>query len=239
MTPTGTITRMVPTTTDLGIRGVEGPTDDSEICATRRRQRKNLLVSLIFAQGIPLLLAGDELGRTQQGNNNAYCQDNLLSWVDWSRLSTDQDLTQFIARLTRLRRDHPVFRSRRYALRRPMIGAGGVADLAWLTSSGDVIDQWTETQETLGIFLNGRGIRREDGRRLHGDSFIIYLNPHREEQEVRLPKAAYGKSWEVLIDTASEDPAEESKVTYTSGSTFRMGANSSLVLEASLDRGLL
>ena len=212
--------------------GVEGPTDDPRICATRRRQRKNLLVSLMLSQGIPLLLAGDELGRTQQGNNNAYCQDNYLSWVDWSELSTDQDLTQFIARLTRLRRDHPVFRSRRYALRRPMMGSGGVADLAWLTSSGDVIEQWTEAQESLGIFLNGRGIRREDGRRLPGDSFIIYLNPHREEQEVRLPKAAYGKSWEVLIDTTNEDPAEESKVTYKSGSTFRMAANSSLVLRS-------
>jgi isoamylase len=212
--------------------GVEGPADDPGICATRRRQRKNLLVSLMLSQGIPLLLAGDELGRTQQGNNNAYCQDNYLSWVDWSELSTGQDLTQFIARLTRLRRDHPVFRSRRYALRRPMIGSGGVADLAWLTSSGDVIHQWTEAQEPLGIFLNGRGIRREDGRRLTGDSFIIYLNPHREEQEVRLPKAAYGKSWEVLIDTTSEDPAEESSVTYTSGSAFRMGANSSLVLRS-------
>jgi glycogen operon protein len=214
--------------------GAEGPTDDPNIRDTRRRQRKNMLASLILSQGVPLLLAGDELGRTQQGNNNAYCQDNQLSWLNWEELSADANLAEFVGKLTRLRRNHPIFRRRRYAVRRPVGGSGGVPDLAWLSASGDVVQgsEWVDGQDLVGFFLNGNGIRDLDssGLRITDDSFILYLNPIRKEQPVRLPGLAYGESWEIIIDTAQEEPTEESGTNFASGTSLITMANSLLVL---------
>jgi isoamylase len=214
--------------------GVEGPTDDLGIQRLRIRQRKNLLTSLILSQGVPLLLAGDELGRTQQGNNNAYCQDNHLSWTNWNELSIDRNMTEFVGKLVRLRRDHPIFRRFRYSVRRPVSESGVIPDLAWLSPSGEVVQgsRWEEAEGPIGIFLNGQGIRDLDssGKRITDDSFILYLNPVREEQQVRLPDPTYGRSWEVMIDTANEGPTGETGANYISESALRMVSNSALVL---------
>jgi isoamylase len=213
--------------------GFEGPTDDPEIQAIRLRQRKNLLTSLILAQGVPLLLAGDELGRTQQGNNNAYCQDNYLSWIRWQGLSADQDLTEFVGKLTRLRRDHPIFRRRRYSEGRPVRGSGHIPDLALVSRLGNIIQSTAPIgeDEPFGIFLNGRVIHDANGRPITDNSFILYLNGNHRNQEVSLPGSAYAGSWEVVIDTVDE-LTTESEVTYTYESKLSMLGNSALVLRS-------
>src|SRR5580698_6544125 len=213
--------------------GFEGPTDDSSIQVLRLRQRKNLLVSLILAQGVPLLLAGDELGRTQQGNNNAYCQDNDISWLNWLNLSAEQDLTDFVGKLTRLRRDHPIFRRRRYADGRPIRGSGFIPDLALLSRLGILSDSSSLDQgnDPFGIILNGRIIYDANERPISDNSFILYPNAARSDREVRLPGKQFGESWEVVIDTFN-DPVVETAVTYGAESTLSIRANSILVLRS-------
>lgn len=211
--------------------GFEGPTEDPDIRVLRLRQRKNLLTSLILAQGVPLLLAGDELGRTQQGNNNAYCQDNYISWLNWSDLSADQDLTEFMGKLTRLRRDHPIFRRRRYADGRPIRGSGYIPDLALLSQLGDLIEGTSLDQgdEPFGIFLNGRIIYDANGHPINDNSFILYINSAHEDREVRLPGEIFGRSWKVVIDTFN-NPTADAEAICAPESALNMPANSILVL---------
>ncbi|MGZ4618624.1 MAG: glycogen debranching protein GlgX [Frankiaceae bacterium] len=194
--------------------GVEGPTDDAGIRALRERQTRNLLTTLLLSQGVPMLLAGDELGRTQGGNNNAYCQDNELSWIDWQRAAHFADLTAFVARLTRLRRDHPVFRRRRFFQGRPVRGTN-LEDIAWLTPEGQPMTdaQWTSGQaRALTVFLNGAGIPEVDrhGRRIEDDSFLLLVNPTAEELAFTLPDATYGLRWVTCVDTADPRRAGDS-----------------------------
>src|SRR5205814_958486 len=120
--------------------GVEGDTDDVEVVALREQQKRNFLTTLFLAQGVPMLLHGDELGRTQRGNNNAYCQDNELSWVDWEQAREFEHLTEFVQRLSALRRDHPVFHRRRFFQGRPFRGSD-VDDIAWLQPSGEAMSE--------------------------------------------------------------------------------------------------
>ena len=186
--------------------GAEGPTDDPTIQELRERQKRNLLTTLFLSQGVPMLLHGDELGRTQSGNNNAYCQDNAISWVDWKRAEGFHSLTDFTARLVRLRRDHPVFRRRRFFQGRPVRGTS-LEDLAWLTPAGVPMSDahWTDgSTRALAIFYNGDGIPEPDrrGRKLRDDSFLLLVNPSPDVVAFTLPGPAYGAAWEIVLDTA-------------------------------------
>ncbi len=188
--------------------GAEGATDDPAIEALRERQKRNLVATLFLSQGVPMLLAGDELGRTQLGNNNAYCQDNAISWVDWERAAGFTELAEFTARLARLRREHPVFRRRRFFEGRPVRGTN-LEDIAWLTPDGEPMTdrEWTAGHaHALTVFLNGEGIPERDrrGRPVRDDSFLLMANPSADRRPFTVPGPAYGTSWTDCLD--SSDP---------------------------------
>ncbi len=188
--------------------GVEGPAEEPSILELRARQQRNFLVTLFLSQGIPMLLAGDEIGRTQAGNNNAYCQDNELSWVDWSRAAAERDLLDFTRQLARLRRRHPVFRRRRFFK--------GKADIAWLTPAGDPMtdaDWQASYAKSVAVFLNGAAITEPDPR---GDpvtdmKFLLLFNAGAEPITFTLPEAKLGSDWEIVIDTLSPDGIGEAE----------------------------
>jgi isoamylase len=181
--------------------GVEGGTDDPAVLACRSSQQRNLLTTLLLSQGVPMLLAGDELGRTQGGNNNAYCQDNEISWVDWEHI--DDDLLAFTQRLIALRHDHPTSRRRRYFQGRPI---RGTVDLGWCKPDGtEMTDEDWEVghARSVGLFINGESITHKDprGQAVVDDSFLLLLSAHDEPIEWTLP-GQWGHSWRVVLDTA-------------------------------------
>ena len=185
--------------------GAEGPTDDAAVLELRARQQRNLLATLLLSQGVPMLLAGDEMGRTQQGNNNGYCQDNEISWVDWEH--RDEDLLRFAKLLLQLRREHPVFRRRRWFQGRPIRGLD-IADIVWLKPDAGVMteDDWKNGQAlSLAIYLNGNQIATTDGygRREQDDSFYLLCNAFYEPLEFRLPDKDFGKVWSRVFETGS------------------------------------
>ena len=193
--------------------GVEGPTDDLEVLELRARQRRNFIATLFLSQGVPMLLHGDELGRTQRGNNNAYCQDNDITWVDWA--SVDTDLVEFTSLVSRLRRDHPVFRRRRFFDGRPVRrGAGApLPDIAWFTPNAEEMSEedWEAGfGKSVAVFLNGDGIpdRNSRGERVTDDSFILIFNAHDGSIDFTLPAPEYGMKWEVVLDTATPQQVE-------------------------------
>ncbi|SDH34316.1 glycogen operon protein [Sinosporangium album] len=201
--------------------GVEGPTGRPEITRLRRRQRRNMLATLFLSQGVPMLLAGDELGRTQLGNNNAYCQDNEISWVDWSLAEPEADLLAFIRFLAELRSRHPVFQRRRFF--RGSSAGDGAHDLVWLTPSGgemSAADWQTGYAKSLAAYLNGGAITEPGprGERIVDDSFLLLINAHHEDLAFTLPGPEFGAVWLPVIDTADEEPAEEN-----GGSSFGPG----------------
>jgi glycogen operon protein len=186
--------------------GAEGPTDDGTVRALRERQKRNFIATLLLSQGVPMLSHGDELGRTQGGNNNVYCQDNEISWIDWDRAREVEVLTDFTARLAALRAAHPVFRRQRFFESRPIRGSG-VDDIAWLRPDGQPMDDadWNGGYtQSLMIFLNGRTIpdRDEVGERVIDDSFLLLVNAHHQPTTFTLPDEAYGRVWEAVVDTA-------------------------------------
>ena len=191
--------------------GAEGPSSDPAITELRARQRRNFLATLLCSQGVPMLLAGDELGRTQRGNNNAYCQDNETSWVDWSGLGDYADLLEFAQVVAELRRDHPVFRRRRF-FRGPDAGAvNGVGDIAWFTPSGrEMLDaDWkTGYAKALGVFLNGDAITEPDprGERVRDDSFLLLFSAGDQACRFTLPGPKFGGSWALVLDTGTAAP---------------------------------
>jgi len=184
--------------------GAEGNTDDPEILNLRSRQTRNFLVTLFLSQGVPMLVSGDEAGRTQKGNNNAYCQDNEISWFDWE--SIDQDLLLFAKKIIQIRKTHPVFCRRRWL--RGVPGKGQeIEDIAWFLPEGrEMTDEnWNhDFAKSLAVFMYGNGIRRVDaeGKPIKDDSFYVLFNAHYEPVEYHLPEEKYGKEWECLIDTA-------------------------------------
>jgi glycogen operon protein len=191
--------------------GVEGPSDDSVINALRARQKRNFLATLFLSQGVPMLLGGDELARTQGGNNNAYCQDNEISWFDWER--ADRNLLQYTRALIAFRREHAVFRRRRFFEGRPI---QGVPDIGWFAPDGSEMsqDDWDKGfAKSLGVFLNGDAIPTVDprGAAVQDDSFLVLFNAHYEPLEFALPER-FGQLWEVAIDTADELPPSEGRV---------------------------
>jgi isoamylase len=190
--------------------GVEGPTDDPDVLELRARQSRNILATLMLSQGTPMLAHGDELGRTQQGNNNVYCQDSELSWMDWSLIDKNSDLLEFTANVIRLRRKHPVFRRRRFFEGRPIRSRDQQRDIAWFTPAGEEMtpEDWDSGfGKSLAVFLNGEGIPEPDqrGERVVDDSFVLCFNAHHEYLDFTLPSADYGTEWTVAIDTAVPD----------------------------------
>jgi isoamylase len=187
--------------------GVEGPTDDADIGALRRRQVRNFLATLFLSQGVPMLLGGDELGRTQWGNNNAYCQDGPVSWYDWG--AVDDDLLTWTRRVIALRRAHPVFRRRRFFQGLPLRGAGSadqLPDIGWFRPDGRPMtdaDWDVGYAKSLGVFLNGTAIRDPDihGRPVVDDSFYLVFNGWDQEIDFTLPEARWTPMWEVVLDT--------------------------------------
>jgi isoamylase len=191
--------------------GVEGPAEDPAVNELRARQQRNFLVTLFLSQGIPMLSAGDEIGRTQGGNNNAYCQDSEVSWVDWSRAAQERDLLAFMHKLAKLRRQHPVFRRRRF-----FKGAfKGADDIAWLTPAGDEMREadWSASYaKSVAVFLNGAAITEPDPR---GDpvtdkKFLLLFNAGPEPITFSIPEARLGLDWEVVVDSLSPrgDPVD-------------------------------
>jgi isoamylase len=184
--------------------GAEGPTDDPEILALRGRQQRNFLATLLLSQGVTMLLGGDEVGHGQGGNNNAYCQDNEISWLDWEH--ADAGLLDFTRRLIALRREHPVLRRRRWFQGRPI---RGTVDLGWCRPDGEEMsdEDWEAGfARSVGVFLNGEAITDRDphGRRVTDESFLLLFNAHSETIEWTLPKQ-WGSWWEQVLDTAGED----------------------------------
>ncbi|MDQ1477814.1 MAG: isoamylase [Actinomycetota bacterium] len=187
--------------------GAEGPTDDDNVIACRRLQQRNFFVTLLLSQGVPMLLGGDELGRTQGGNNNAYCQDDEISWFAWD--SVDESLRDFVRRVIALRREHPVFRRRHWFQGRPI---RGTVDIGWFRPDGTEMDDadWEAGfARSVGLFLNGETIAERDprGQRVVDDSFLVILNAHDERLDWTLP-VQWGERWQVVIDTSDELEAE-------------------------------
>ena len=187
--------------------GVEGPTDDPAVLDLRARQQRNLLATLFLSQGVPMLLAGDEVGRTQRGNNNAYCQDNEISWFDWADI--DDELLAFTTALVALRGDHPVFRRRRWFQGRPL---RGTADIEWLKPEGTEMTEadWTEGHQTcVGMFLNGEAITSPGprGERIRDDSFLVLINASPEPRKWSI-SGPWGDRWHRILDTTNGPPEE-------------------------------
>ena len=187
--------------------GVEGPTDDPAVLTLRAQQQRNFIATLLLSQGVPMLSHGDELGRTQNGNNNGYAQDNETTWVHWD--AVDQPLIEFTAAVARLRRDHPTFRRRRFFDGRPVRREEGepIPDIVWLRPDGTVMqpEDWDSGFGlAIGVFLNGDGIRERDrrGQPLSDQHFIILFNAGTEPVDFTIPTAEYSPRWEVVIDTA-------------------------------------
>jgi isoamylase len=188
--------------------GVEGPTGDPAIAALRARQQRNFLTTLFLSQGVPMLLGGDELGRTQHGNNNAWCQDNEISWYDWG--SADPDLLEFTKQIVRLRQEHPVFRRASFLTGREVRGSG-LPDVWWFRPDGRRMTQkdWQrEDAHSLGVFLNGAEIpnRTEDGQEIVDDSFLLLFNAYGDTITFTLPTRRFGARWRVEIATGSGAP---------------------------------
>ncbi|MDG4859644.1 glycogen debranching protein GlgX [Streptomyces sp. T-3] len=192
--------------------GVEGETDDPDVLALRDRQQRNLLTSLLLSQGIPMLCHGDELGRTQRGNNNVYCQDNELSWVDWNLDTAQQDLLAFTRRLVQLRHDHLVLRRRRHF--RGETGTDRIDDLVWLRPDGTPMQDadWERADaRAVAAFLHGDALPRGPrGERVSGDSVLILINSHHEPLDFQLPPAAYGNRWRIELRTTDATAAPAS-----------------------------
>jgi glycogen operon protein len=186
--------------------GVEGPSDDPGVRALRVQQKRNFIATLLLSQGVPMLLAGDELNHTQNGNNNAYCQDNELSWLDWSPPADGSDLLEFARRVIALRRRHPVFSRRRFPRGRE-VEAGAGKEIAWLRPDGAEMTQAEWDQDfarCLGVYLSGAAIERLDrrGRPVRDDDFLVLFNAHHETIEFTLPAFHAERAWYVVLDTA-------------------------------------
>lgn len=186
--------------------GAEGPTDDPEVNKLRGQQKRNLLATMFLSQGVPMLVAGDEFGRTQQGNNNAYCQDNEISWLNWAH--TDEGLLAYTRKLIQFRKDHPAFRRRKWFQGQPIKGIG-LEDIAWFLPEGNEMSEenWNhDFARSLGVFLNGKGLHHvgPEGQPITDDNFYLIFNAHHESLDYVIPEKIYAKGWRKVLDTALE-----------------------------------
>ncbi|MEB3282426.1 MAG: glycogen debranching protein GlgX [Lyngbya sp.] len=214
--------------------GEEGETDDPEILELRNRQRRNFLVTLLLSQGVPMLVSGDELGRTQFGNNNAYCQDNELSWLDWNLPDSNADLLDFVRQLIDFRRRHPVFRRRRWFQGQAIHGSA-VTDLGWYNPDGGEMteEQWSMGfAKAIAVFVNGEEIPALGfkGERIIDDSFLLFFNAHYEMIEFSLPEGLGDREWRVVIDT-KEPQFITDLIVYTEDKPVPVTARSVVILQ--------
>ncbi|PIE32937.1 MAG: glycogen debranching enzyme GlgX [Ilumatobacter coccineus] len=213
--------------------GVEGPTDNPEIAALRARQQRNMIATVMLSQGVPMLLGGDEIGRTQHGNNNAYCHDDAVSWFDWD--NTDTEILDWTRRLIHFRHDHPVFRRRRWFHGRQI---RGVSAIAWFRPDGEPMtdaDWWSSFAKSVAVFVNGESIRSTDiyGKRVVDDSFLMIVNASEVDLDWHMPTHQWtgqaAQRW--LVELDSNDPQIGDAITESiPGNTTRRVANRSLVL---------
>jgi glycogen operon protein len=195
--------------------GEEGKTDEREVLQLRAQQRRNLMTTLMLSQGVPMLVAGDEMGRTQGGNNNAYCQDNDISWINWDLSAADESFLQYTRQLIRFLLDHPVFRRRQWFQGRAIHGSE-VSDISWHNVDGSPMtdEQWNAGFiKSLGVFLNGREIvtLTHTGERILDSSFLLFFNAHYEMLKFSLPKKLQHYDWHLVIDTKSHGFMESTK----------------------------
>lgn len=185
--------------------GAEGPTEDEGVIALRKQQQRNLLATLFLSQGVPMLVAGDEMGRTQQGNNNAYCQDNELSWIDWNNI--DKELLEFTKKLIKIAKEHPVFCHKGWFQGQTIRGTK-TKDIAWFKPDGTEMqdEDWTNGfAKSLGIYYSGIGIKSLDteGQKIVDDNFYIIFNGFEGDLKYTLPPVVHGAQWSKVIDTAN------------------------------------
>jgi glycogen operon protein len=212
--------------------GVEGESDDPEVNKLRQQQKRNLLTTLFLSQGVPMLVAGDEISRTQNGNNNAYCQDNELSWLHWGK--QDKELLHFTRKLIHFYRKHPCFTRKRWFKGTPIKGIG-LEDINWFRMDGTEMteENWNEDfAKSLAVFLNGKALRMKDekGKPVVDDSFFILFNAAHHPLPFNLPPQKYGKSWMRTIDTATA-LVGDSKDIYASGDVIEIEGRSIVVLK--------
>ncbi|WP_431523844.1 glycogen debranching protein GlgX [Mycobacterium europaeum] len=220
--------------------GVEGPTDDPEILALRRRQMRNFWATLMLSQGTPMIAHGDELGRTQNGNNNVYCQDSELSWMDWSLVDKNSDLLAFARKVSSLRKSHPVFRRRRFFEGEPIRTGDEVRDIAWMNPSSREMthEDWGESiHKCVAVFLNGEAITAPNarGERVVDDSFLLCFNAGEDPVEFVLPNNEYAQEWTVELDT--NDPVgvkDDADQVMNAGQQIVVGSRSLLVLRKTM-----
>lgn len=208
--------------------GAEGPTTDETVLEMRRRQVRNLLTTLLLSQGVPMLLAGDEMGRTQRGNNNAYCQDNDIGWVDWA--SADEDLIAFTRKLIKLRRKHPVLRRMRFFTGRKVPGTQ-VKDITWITPEGKEMEQkdWTPYARSLGFVIAGEA-GQGDVTAKPGATFLVVMNAYHEAITYTLPACPPGSSWELVMDSCREAAFVPRGERHLGSSQHEVGARSVSIL---------
>ena len=224
--------------------GVEGPSDDPEIEGLRWRQMRNLAATTLFSQGLPMLLSGDEVGRTQQGNNNAYCQDNEIAWTDWAAAEAPaaQAHLAFVRRLVDLRKDHPVLRRARFLHGHHQSG-DGLGDIAWYAPDGQEMtpERWQDNlARCIGICLNGRagGDRNPHGTSLEDDVFLVLMNAHHDTVPFVLPSLSNVGGWHRVLDTG--EPASSGNGTSPPGQIYDLPGRALVVLLATrgTDSGL-
>ncbi|MEO8694419.1 MAG: glycogen debranching protein GlgX [Acidimicrobiales bacterium] len=212
--------------------GAEGPTDDETINELRARQQRNLLTTLILSQGVPMILGGDEIGRTQQGNNNAYCQDNEVSWFDWD--NADESLCEFVSAVIALRRDHPAFRRRQFFQGRSLHGEGSV-DLAWFSPEGDEMndDAWNQGDlKSLTIFIGGSSIEQSArGEAVTDNNFLWLINASHEPVTVSLPDDQWGKRWRVVLDTVTGQVGMPAAEMFDAATKVELADHTTMLLE--------
>jgi isoamylase len=212
--------------------GIEGPSDDRAVAELRWRQMRNFLATLLLSQGVPMISHGDEVARTQQGNNNAYCQDNELTWIDWELTGQQQALYEFASRLVHFRRSQPVLRRRKYFQGRSIRG-GGIKDVAWFAPDGrEMADQtWSsDSVRSLGMLLSGNAIEEVDerGEQITGDTLLVLLSAHDDKVPFTLPPLEPDQYWQRVIDTFDGEPAEW---TFQSGTRYPLQSRSVAVFK--------
>ncbi|HEV2046742.1 MAG TPA: glycogen debranching enzyme GlgX, partial [Chthoniobacterales bacterium] len=219
--------------------GAEGATDDPKIDMLRRRQRRNFLTTLLLSQGVPMLLGGDEFGRTQHGNNNAYCQDNEISWFKWERDEKQNQLLEFTKRLIQLRREHPVFRRPKF-FRGRRIRESEIKDVMWFNPGGEEMseEEWSSPfVRCLGMLLSGDAadVLNFQGEPVRDDTFLLLINAHHEPIPFMLPGEEH-LEWELILDTMDEDSFLREPRKVPSGEDVDLGARAACLLK--LTRGL-
>lgn len=212
--------------------GAEGPTDDQQIIKLREKQKRNFLATLFLSQGVPMLNAGDEISRTQKGNNNTYCQDNELSWINWA--DADTQLLAFTAKLIKIRKKHTVFSRKNWFKGRP-VKANGIEDIVWFHPAGDIMvrKDWEEGDtQSVAIYLNGRGLHTVDseGVKIVDDNFYVIFNANDTDMDFRLPGQQYSNLWKLLIDTNSELVVQD-QMNYEPQAMVRVAGRSVVLLQ--------